>query len=71
MVAKRFGTLALALGVALTMSAGPAFAHDDTEYVDDGVMDSGKETHTHDAQHGGDEGHLPASSSNVVEIGNL
>jgi hypothetical protein len=71
MVARKSGTIALALGVALTLSAGPAFAHDGTEPVDDGVMDSGKDTHTHDAQHGGDEGHLPASSANVIEIGNL
>jgi hypothetical protein len=71
MIAKKSGALALAVGVALTLGVAPAFAHDDTEYVDDGVMDSGKETHQHHAQHGGDEGHLPVSSSNVVEIGSL
>jgi hypothetical protein len=71
MIARKTGTIALAIGMALTLGAAPAFAHDGTEPVDDGVMDSGKETHNHDAQHGGDEGHLPASSEDVVEIGNL
>jgi len=65
------GTAALA-AAALLFGAGPAQAHVEIDSIDDGVIDSGKETHGHhDAQHGGDEGHLPASSSNVVEIGSL
>jgi hypothetical protein len=71
MIARKSGAVALAVGVALTLGVAPAFAHDGTEPVDDGVMDSGKDTHYHHAQHGGDEGHLPASSENVIEIGNL
>lgn len=71
MIARKSGAVALAVGVALTLGVAPAFAHDDVEYVDDGVMDSGKETHHHDAQHGEEEGHLPASSANVIEIGKL
>lgn len=58
---------------ALALGAGPAFAHDDTGYADDGYIDSGKETHNHDAQHGVDEGHLwpDGSSANVTKIGNI
>ena len=70
MKATRIGS-SLVVAAALTLAAGPAFAHNDIEYVDDGVMDSGKETHNHDAQHGETEGHLPASSANVIEIGSL
>ena len=65
------GAAALA-AAALLFGAGPAQAHVEIDSIDDGVIDSGKETHAHhDAQHGGDEGHLPASSANVVEIGSL
>lgn len=71
MIARKSGVLALAVGVALTLGVAPAFARDGIEPVDDGVMDSGKETRQDDAQNGGDEGHLPASSENVVEIGRL
>ncbi|GAA4381865.1 PA domain-containing protein [Agromyces bauzanensis] len=58
---------------ALVVGAGPAFAHSDTEYVDDGVLDSGKDTHQHHAQHNEDAGHLypEGSSENVELIGNL
>jgi hypothetical protein len=71
MIARKSGVLVLAVGVALTLGVAPAFARDGIEPVDDGVMDSGKETRQDDAQNGGDEGHLPASSENVVEIGRL
>ena len=36
---------------------------------DDGAMNSGKETHSHDAQHGEDHGHLPPVQHNVDLIG--
>jgi hypothetical protein len=61
--------VATVLGVAL-FAAPAAIAHD-TRLDDDGAMNSGKETHYHDAQHGGDEGHLPPTSKNVVKVGNL
>ena len=61
--------VATVLGVALFV-APAAIAHD-TRLDDDGAMNSGKETHYHDAQHGGDEGHLPPTSKNVVKVGNL
>ncbi|MBT2498480.1 hypothetical protein J7E25_05170 [Agromyces sp. ISL-38] len=61
----------LAVGAALLLGAAPAYAHDEV-WVDDSTMDSGKETHHHDAQqHGEEEGHLPASSENVDLIGKL
>ena len=63
---------ALIAAAALVLSGGPALAHDDTEWVDDGVLDSGEETHNHHSQqHGEEEGHLPASSSNVVKVGSF
>lgn len=72
MRAIRTGTT-LVISAALVLGAGPAFAHDDTDWVDDGVIDSGKETHNHhsDQQHGEEEGHLPASNANVDLIGQL
>ena len=68
---KHFGgALVAGLSVAALATSG-AFAHD-SRLHDDGTMDSGKETHYHDdAQHGGDEGHLPATNKNVRKIGNL
>ncbi|GAA4057906.1 PA domain-containing protein [Agromyces indicus] len=66
------GTAIVAAG-ALLLGAGPVLAHDEP-LVDDGVLDSGKETHNHHShgqQHGEEEGHLPASSENVLKIGNL
>lgn len=61
----------LAVAAALLLGAAPAAAHDEV-WVDDGVLDSGKETHNHHSQqHGEEEGHLPASSANVTKISNL
>src|SRR5215207_9714908 len=70
MRATRTG-ITLAVVATLALGAGPAFAHDDIEYIDDGVMDSGKETHNHHAQHSEEEGHLDPINENVTEIGNL
>jgi hypothetical protein len=57
---------------ALVLSGAPAFAHNDIDYVDDGVLDSGKETHNHHYQHNDEEeGHIPSGSENVIEIGSL
>ena len=67
----RTGSALVVAGVLL-LSAGPAFAHNDIDYIDDGVLDSGKETHNHHYQHHEEEqGHIPAVSENVVEIGSL
>lgn len=50
----RTGSALVVVG-ALLLGAGPAFAHDDIEYIDDGVLDSGKETHNHHYQHNEEE----------------
>lgn len=72
MRATRTGTT-LAVIAALALGAAPAYAHVDGDYVDDGVLDSGKETHQHHAQHSEEEGHLnpEGTSDNVDLIGNL
>ncbi|HET9517104.1 MAG TPA: PA domain-containing protein, partial [Actinoplanes sp.] len=61
------------VAAALIAAAGPAYAHgvDGSKLSDDGAMNSGKEVHAHDAQHGGDAGHLPATSQNVRLVGKL
>ena len=60
---------AVAALAAAVMAAAPAAGHE-SRLHDDGAIDSGKETHYHhDAQHGGDEGHLPATSRNVRKVG--
>jgi len=65
------GRLLLAVSSAILIAAAPAMAHD-SRLHDDGAIDSGKETHSHDsAQHGADEGHLPATSKNVRKVGAL
>jgi hypothetical protein len=70
MRASKTGIALVAVG-ALLFSATPAFAHD-IDYIDDGVLDSGKETHNHHYQHNEEEqGHIPSGSNNVIEIGNL
>jgi hypothetical protein len=67
---NRTRTLAAAAAMLL-LTPVPALAHDvdGSRLVDDGVMDSGKEIHDHDSQHGGDEGHLPATQQNVRLVG--
>jgi hypothetical protein len=58
----------MALAFILSMAV-PAVAHN--RLVDDGVMDSGKETHSHD-QHGGHDGHLEASQTdNITRVGRV
>ena len=65
------GISLVAIG-ALVFSASPALAHNDIDYIDDGVLDSGKETHNHHYQHTDDEhGHIPSGSNNVTKIGSL
>ncbi len=62
---------ALAAACSALLAAPSAIAHE-SRLHDDGAIDSGKETHYHDhAQHGVDEGHLPATSHNVRKVGNL
>ncbi|MFE7844121.1 PA domain-containing protein [Microbacterium sp. NPDC057407] len=70
---SRAGAVMAATATVLVLAASPALAHDDVDGVDDGVLDSGKETHNHHSgqQHGEEEGHLPASDANVDLIGRL
>ncbi len=53
--------------------AVPAFGHapESSDLVDDGTVNSGKETHGHDAheQHGGTDGHIEVDNYNVDLIG--
>ena len=49
--------------VGLFATAGPALAHSD-----DGAIDNAKATHGHDAQHEGQDGHLPPVDSESVEL---
>ena len=69
---KYWAKAALAATSATLLAASGALAHDGSRLHDDGAIDSGKETHYHDsAQHGADEGHLPATSKNVRKVGNI
>jgi len=68
---KHFARAALVIAAVGLMASSTAVAHE-SRLHDDGAIDSGKETHYHDdAQHGLDEGHLPATSKNVRKVGNL
>jgi hypothetical protein len=63
---------AIAAACATLFVSAPASAHVINRLVDDGALNSGKETHYHhDAQHEGDEGHLPPTSRNVRNVGNI
>jgi hypothetical protein len=62
-----------ALGVALALVAsGVGWAHD-LPLTDDGgvVIESDKDAQAHRDQHGGTEGHLPATSENVRLVGKM
>ncbi|MFC7614539.1 PA domain-containing protein [Actinokineospora soli] len=52
---------------AITLVAPSAMAHDEIR-SSDGAIDNAESTHVHH-QHGGDHGHLPATSSNVRVVG--
>jgi len=53
-------------------AAAPAAAGGGSRLDDDGAVNSGKETHSHDdAQHGVSEGHLQPTSNNVTKVGNI
>src|SRR5215213_6248788 len=68
----RLGRLLPTVTSAILIAATPAVAHDESRLQDDGAINSGKETHSHDsAQHGADDGHLPATSKNVRKVGAL
>lgn len=62
-------SLLAAMLLAATALAGSAQAHDGVSFSD-GVIDNAGATHGHD-QHGGSEGHLPATSDNVRLVSKL
>jgi hypothetical protein len=64
---RRF-LLFMGLFAIVAMLTGPALAYHPT--FDDGAVDSARDVHGRH-QHGGDEGHLPASSENVELVGKL
>src|SRR5918995_3255933 len=70
MTVRSLARAAAAAASIVLMTAGAAAAHDVNRLEDDGAVNSGKETHAHD-QHGGIEGHLPATRQNVSLIGKL
>jgi hypothetical protein len=68
------GTKSLVLTLVLCVAAATgAMAHAPTTggslLTDDGAINSGKDTHVHDAQHGTDHGHLPPAQSHVDVVG--
>ncbi|MDQ3485550.1 MAG: hypothetical protein M3445_09125, partial [Actinomycetota bacterium] len=69
---KRIGKVAALTATAALLSTGIAAAHND-DTVDDGVIDSGKETHDHDVdqQHGGEEGHIDVENYGLELVSKL
>ena len=69
MVKKRWSILTVVVTVLGLSLSSVALAHPDG-MIDDGVIDSAGDTHgvVHD-QHGGSDGHLPASNENVTLVG--
>ena len=54
-------------GAAVLFAASSAAAHVDSSF-DDGAIDNAKATHGHDAQHGGDEGHLEPRQTGPLNL---
>jgi hypothetical protein len=68
--ATRLGKVTALGTLAVVLTATAATAH--TETADEGVIDSGKETHAHDvAQHGGDEGHITVKNYGLDVVSKL
>lgn len=53
---------------AWVLLGGIAGAHSGIDLLSDGAIDNPKDTHAHDAQHGPDDGHLPAVSDPSIEV---
>jgi hypothetical protein len=68
-MSKRSAVLALIVGFAFVVAIGTAVAHDGAS-SSDGAIDNAKITHNHH-QHGEEDGHLPATSSNVELVSKL
>ncbi len=61
--------LVLGLLGGATGAAPAAPSVSESRLEDDGAVNSGKETHSHDGQHGADHGHLPPVQRNVDLVG--
>jgi hypothetical protein len=67
---RRITTLFALVGALAVLAASVAVAANRLD--DDGVVDSGADVHGHNhGQHGGGDGHLPPSSSNVRLVGKM
>ena len=69
---RQCATIVAAVCVSASLAVtGLALAHDG-QSADDGAIDNAGATHGHhDAQHGGDDGHLPPRQSNVEVVSKL
>ena len=69
---RKRATIVAAVCVSASLAVtGLALAHDG-QSADDGAIDNAGATHGHhDAQHGGDEGHLPPRQTNVEVVSKL
>ncbi len=68
--AIRLSKIAGLTAVGVVLTATGATAH--LESADDGVIDSGKETHSHDVgQHGGSDGHIDVDNYGVELVSKL
>lgn len=61
--------VALLLAFTASMAAAVAPSTGGSLLTDDGAINSGKDTHVHDNQHGDSHGHLPSVQENVDLIG--
>ena len=67
-MSRRHGVFALLVAIAFATAISSAVAHDGLS-SSDGAIDNAKATHGH--QHGGEGGHLPATSENVELVSKL
>ena len=69
--ARRGRASVLVLSGVIAAQAMPAAAHETSlpPIYGDGAIDNALATHHHDAQHEGEDGHLPAGSANVELVG--
>jgi hypothetical protein len=65
----RVGKVTALTSAAVVLTATAATGHVAT--FDDGAVDSGKETHAHDAQHGGEEGHIDVANYGLELVSKL
>jgi hypothetical protein len=67
MIRKLTTGTAVAAAAVLAIGTG-AVAHSPYNLISDGAYDNAKDTHAHEAQHGGDEGHLAPKQTDNLEV---